>query len=47
MKEGCFKWWGRSMRTDERAAMFVDEDFVESQSDVDDLETRDCLIWRE
>jgi len=26
-----------------RAAMFVDEDCVESRSDVDDLRTRDCL----
>jgi len=29
-----------------RAAMFVDEDCVDSKSDVDDLRTRDCL-WRE
>jgi len=26
-----------------RAAMFVDEDCVDSRSDVDDLRTRDCL----
>jgi len=26
-----------------RAAMFVDEDCVDSRSDVDDLGTRDCL----
>ena len=26
-----------------RAAMFVNEDCVESRSDVDDLRTRDCL----
>jgi len=33
-----------------RAAMFVDEDCVDSRSDVDDLRTRDCLyaarVWR-
>jgi len=26
-----------------RAAIFVDEDCVDSRSDVDDLRTRDCL----
>ena len=26
-----------------RVAMFVDEDCVDSRSDVDDLKTRDCL----
>ena len=26
-----------------QAAMFVDEDCVDSRSDVDDLRTRDCL----
>jgi len=27
----------------QQAAMFVDEDYVDSRSDVDDLRTRDCL----
>jgi len=28
-----------------RAAMFVDEDCVDSRSDVDDLRTRNCLVY--
>jgi len=39
MSEDCSsKRWGRSMRTDEQS-MFVDEDCVDSRSDVDDLRT--------
>ena len=32
-----------TQRENRRAAMFVDEDCVESRSDVVDLSTRDCL----
>ena len=33
----------RAPHENQRAAMFVDEDSVDSRSDVDDLRTRDCL----
>jgi len=45
---GAYKW-RRLFQTvgaqheNRRAAMFVDEDCVESRSDVDNLRTRDCL----
>jgi len=33
----------RAQPENRRAALFVDEDCVDSRSDVDDLRTRDCL----
>jgi len=33
----------RAQHENRQAAMFVDEDCVDSRSDVDDLRTRDCL----
>jgi len=33
---------GGPQHENRRAAMFVDEDCVDSRSDVDDLSTRDC-----
>jgi len=32
-----------SQRENRQAAVFVNEDYVDSRSDVDDLRTRDCL----
>jgi len=34
---------GREQHENRRAAMFVNEDCVDSRSDVDDHRTRDCL----
>jgi len=41
MREDCSKRWGWAQHENRRAAMFVDEDCVDSRSDVDDLRTRD------
>ena len=44
MSEDCSKRWAHhENRRAAKPAMFVDEDCVDSRSDVDDLRTRDCL----